>query len=191
VLQAGTSQLGENYPEETVAKMPSIHGRPSWHMIGHLQSRKIKFIIDGFSMIHSIDREEIAIKLNDALQSCEKRLPALVEVNLSGEETKSGFSAWDEKEWPALADRIIKLNDLPAMDFIGLMTMPPFEEDPEASRKYFSKCRKFLEQIQKRMQKPEFCQLSMGTSIDYAVAIEEGATYLRIGQAIMGERTYK
>jgi PLP dependent protein len=191
VVEAGASILGENYPEETFEKMPSVGGNPQWHMIGHLQSRKTKYIVDGFSMIHSIDSEKLAIKLNEQLAASGKTLPALFEVNLSGEESKSGFAAWDESGWPELCDRLIELRELQNLRFNGLMTMPPFADDPEESRPYFRKCRRLLEAMHKKVGDAHFDQLSMGTSLDYQTAIQEGATYIRIGQAIMSERNYQ
>lgn len=191
VIEAGATILGENYPEETIKKIPSLQNIPiKWHMIGHLQSRKAKYVAEEFAMIHSIDRVDIAAKLNERLASVNRIMPALVEVNLSGEESKGGFSAWEEKGWDRLVVSFQSLQALGNLHFIGLMTMPPYSEKPEDSREVFRKCRKLQELIQKRTSDPDFTQLSMGTSIDYEVAIQEGATYLRIGQAIMGERSY-
>jgi PLP dependent protein len=192
VLEAGAIVFGENYPEETAEKIPLLMNSPiEWHMIGHLQSRKIKYIADDFAMIHSIDRAEIAVKLNERLAASGKSMTALFEVNLSGEESKSGYAAWDENGWDALIDDLMKSKELPCLHFTGLMTMPPFAEDPEESRSVFIKCRRLLERFQKRSGDADFGNLSMGTSLDYTVAIQEGATFLRIGQAIMGERTYR
>jgi pyridoxal phosphate enzyme (YggS family) len=190
-IEAGATILGENYPEETIQKIPKLQSKAvKWHMIGHLQSRKVKYVAEEFAMIHSIDRHEIATKLNERLISMNRIIPALFEVNLSGEESKSGFSAWDEKAWDSLVVSFQSLIELENLHFVGLMTMPPYSENPESSRDIFKKCRKLLEIVQKKTTDPEFTQLSMGTSLDYEVAIQEGATYLRIGQAIMGERSY-
>jgi len=192
VIEAGATVLGENYPEETTAKIPFLANRQiKWHMIGHLQSRKIKFIVDDFTMIHSIDREEIAVKLNERLAAANKTMRALFEVNLSGEEAKSGFAAWDENRWDELVDDLLRMTQFSNLHFTGLMTMPPYAEKPEDSRQVFIKCRRLLERFQIRSGDKNFIDLSMGTSLDYAVAIQEGATFLRIGQAIMGERTYR
>jgi PLP dependent protein len=190
VIAAGATDLGENYPEETHEKIPAIVGSVRWHMIGHLQSRKIKFLAEDFSTIHSIDRGEIAVKLNGALSTMNKSMAALFEVNLSGEASKSGFPAWDEAEWPQLVDHLAEFQRLSNLHLEGLMTMPPFTEDPESSRQVFNNCRRLLELYKKRTHNTRFDRLSMGTSLDYEVAIQEGATYLRIGQAIMGERNY-
>lgn len=191
VIEAGAQLLGENYPEETKTKIPEITGKVDWHMIGHLQSRKIKYVTDYFSMIHSIDRLEIAEKLNEHLALVGKSMDALFEVNLSGEESKSGFPAWNEGSWDKLTDDLIQMSGLSHLNFIGLMTMPPFSKNPEDSRSVFKNCRHLLELLQQRSGNPAFAELSMGTSLDYHVAIQEGATFIRIGTAIMGERVYR
>lgn len=191
VIAAGASLLGENYPEETIEKIPEITGNIDWHMIGHLQSRKIKHIVDHFAMIDSIDRDEIALKLDAQLGASNKVMPALFEVNLSGEASKSGFAAWDENTWGVLCDHFLELMQLKNLKFYGLMTMPPYANDPEESRYVFQKCRKLLTLMQNRIGVNSFNQLSMGTSLDYEVAIQEGATFVRIGEAIMGKRIYK
>lgn len=194
VIRAGARQLGENYPEEThrkITEMEVLRQPVNWFMIGHLQSRKIKYIVAHFSMIQSIDSAEIAIELNSKLQPAERRLPALLEVNVSGEESKHGFAAWSEAVWPELADQWLQLqSETPYLNFMGLMTMPPFAEVSEDSRQYFVKCRRLLEFFQKRSGQSSFNQLSMGTSLDYEIAIEEGATFVRVGEAIMGKRVY-
>lgn len=188
VIQAGARVLGENYPEETHEKRVQIDQAIEWHMIGHLQSRKIKYMIEGFSMIHSIDRDEIAEKLGANLAAAGKTIPALFEVNLSGEESKGGYPAWDEKDWPALINHFIGMKNLPGLIFRGFMTMPPFSSNPEDSRPVFQKCRRLLESYWHRTGNNELSFLSMGTSLDFETAIQEGATHIRIGQAIMGER---
>ena len=194
VIGAGASILGENYPEETHKKILLLGEAAvnvDWHMIGHLQSRKIKFIVDHFSMIHSIDSLEIARELNQKLAAAKKQMNALFEVNVSGEESKHGFSAWDRSVWPALVDQWTELKQENGyLNFVGLMTMPPYAQTAEDSREYFKKCRDLLDYCKARSGNIEFTQLSMGTSLDYEVAIEEGATYVRIGEAIMGKREY-
>lgn len=191
VISAGAAYLGENYPEETMVKIPLINGQVEWHMIGHLQSRKIKYIVDQFSMIHSIDRDEIAQKLDTQLAITNKTIPALIEVNLSGETSKSGYAAWDETTWEGLCEHFMGLMQLKHLQFCGLMTMPPFTANPDHSRNVFKKCQKLMGQVQKRTGNKSFNELSMGTSLDYQVAIQEGATFVRIGEAIMGKRNYR
>lgn len=190
VIEAGAILLGENYPEETdkkIVEMGKLSDSIEWHMIGHLQSRKIKYITAHFSMIHSIDRVEIATDLNNRLAS---PMNALLEVNLSGEGSKGGFAVWNKQDWSTFADQILQLKKLEHLHILGLMTMPPYTEAAESSRAIFARCRQLAEFVQKRTGEAEFRQLSMGTSIDYAVAIEEGATFVRVGEAIMGSRNY-
>ena len=194
VINAGARYLGENYPEEThvkILELQQVADDVEWHMIGHLQSRKIKFVVEHFSMIHSIDRESIALDLDRALAGRNKSLGALVELNLTGEESKQGFSAVDESKWSEVIDSIYKLKSCEKLNLDGFMTMPPLDMNPENSRPIFAKCRRFLEEYQRRTSEKQVNQLSMGTSIDYEVAIQEGATFVRVGQAIMGERNYK
>jgi len=193
VIAAGATVLGENYPEETSKKISLIEKTSSkfeWHMIGHLQSRKIKYVVNEFSMIHSIDRMEIAIDLNKKLLEEGRSIPALIEANLSGEETKHGFSVWDENEWPVFVEKVKELSELTQLVFKGLMTMPPFTENPEQSRPFFKKCSNLADFCRKMTRQDDFYQLSMGTSLDFETAIEEGATLVRIGEAIMGKRNY-
>ncbi len=190
VIAAGATFLGENYPEETSQKIKEMGTKATsidWHMIGHLQSRKIKYVVNNFDMIHSIDRPEIAVALDQKLTV---PMNALLEVNLSGEESKGGFAVWDEAQWAKFSDTVAELVELKNLQFLGLMTMPPFANQAEDSRQYFEKCRRLLEFMQKQLGRASFTQLSMGTSIDYEVAIAEGATYVRIGEAIMGPRNY-
>jgi PLP dependent protein len=192
VIEAGTTILGENYPEETekkIAEMGSIENPICWHMIGHLQGRKAKIVAQHFTMIHSIDSLDIARELNKRLLDVNKQMTALFEVNISGEESKHGFPGYVKETWPALVDEWITLQqETSALKFIGLMTMPPYTDQAEDSRQYFKKCHEFLDFAQKRMNDQQFVELSMGTSLDYEVAVEEGATYVRVGEAIMGKR---
>lgn len=189
-IAAGATSLGENYPEETSQKIEEMGEEAAsvdWHMIGHLQSRKIKYVVNNFDMIHSIDRSEIAVALDQKLTV---PMNALLEVNLSGEESKGGFAVWDEAQWSKFSGTVAELVELKNLQFLGLMTMPPFANRAEDSRQYFEKCHRLLEFMQKQLGRASFTQLSMGTSIDYEAAIEEGATYVRIGEAIMGPRNY-
>lgn len=192
VIQAGARELGENYPEEThkkIAEMGTEVANVHWHMIGHLQSRKIKYVISDFSMIHSIDGNDIAVDLSEKLGAAGKHMDALFEVNVSGEESKHGYAAWNSEQWMALADNFAALQaQAPSLHFVGLMTMPPYAQKAEDSRVYFEKCRKLSDFIRQHNRTDEFRHLSMGTSLDYEVAIAEGATFVRVGEAIMGPR---
>ena len=193
VIEAGADRLGENYPEETIEKVAGLDKFPhiQWHMIGHLQSRKIPLVIDRFDVIHSIDTISLAIKLSRKLVEIGKIMPVLIEVNISGEESKNGFTGWDEAEWPQLVKTIKPILILPGITLTGLMTMPPYFDDIEQARPYFIKLRNLRDFIQTKLRDDiSLNELSMGTSTDFTVAIEEGATYVRVGQAIMGERVY-
>ena len=156
---AGITVVGENRAQDLEAKHARYGTAFRWHFIGHLQSRKAKTVSAICELCHSLDSESAAAKLT---------IPALVEVNLSGEETKSGVAP---EELPSFLDLY------PAAR--GLMTMPPFASDPEASRPYFRRLRALAEEH-------GLPELSMGTSQDYRVAVEEGATYVRIGSSLLG-----
>jgi pyridoxal phosphate enzyme (YggS family) len=194
VINAGAKILGENYPEETdkkIKELGPIANDVQWHMIGHLQSRKIKYVVEHYSMIHSIDSFEIARDLNNQLAKSGKVLPALFEVNVSGEETKHGFLAVNRDSWGHLIDQwSLLMSETKNLAFVGLMTMPPYAQKAEDSRRYFKKCRELMEYFVARTGFVEFKELSMGTSLDFPMAIEEGATFIRIGEAIMGKRNY-
>lgn len=161
LVEAGVEVVGENRAQELAAKHEVYGDAFRWHFIGHLQSRKAKIVNAICELCHSLDSESAARKLE---------IPALVEVNLSGEPTKSGVA-------PEELGPFLELYD----DVRGLMTMPPWSEDPEASRPYFTRLRELAEAHGLR-------ELSMGTSQDYRVAAEEGATYVRVGSTILGER---
>lgn len=192
VIDAGAKILGENYPEETAKKIEFIKTDDiQWQMIGHIQSRKIKYLVDLFSSIHSIDSLEMAVKIDGKLYEKKRTLPVLYEINISGEESKYGIPAAEENSWPLIRELFTNLICLQNARCSGLMTMPPISNDPEDSRKYFKKLRKLSMYLGKELGDQYFGDLSMGTSFDYEVAIEEGATYIRVGEAIMGPRNYK
>ena len=193
VIEAGADILGENYPEESEDKIVALqqYQHIQWHMIGHLQSRKIPIVINSFSLIQSLDNKNLAEKINKKILEVHKKMPVFIEINISGEESKKGFPGWHESEWAFLEVEINQLNALPGLEVCGLMTMPPFYEDIEKTRPYFSKLRKLRDKISvgQGLSK-NISKLSIGTSVDYKIAIEEGATYVRVGRAIMGERAY-
>ena len=194
VIDAGACYLGENYPEETVEKKANLanDAQIQWHMIGHLQSRKIPLVVSDFNAVHSIDSLELAIKLSRKVVDAGKIMPVMVEINTSGEASKYGFPGYQEPGWHELLDPIKSIADLPGIRLCGLMTMPPYFDDIEQSRPYFSALRKLRDFLQKELgENIQLKELSMGTSSDFEIAIEEGATYIRVGKAIMGERIYK
>jgi pyridoxal phosphate enzyme (YggS family) len=179
-IEAGASILGENYVQEAQKKIEEIGQPVSWHFIGHLQSNKSKYAVRLFDMIHSLDSIPLAEELNRRAEQADRRLKVLIEVNLSGEETKFGT---DEEKILNLAKRVLQLDRL---SLGGLMTMPPYFDSPEMSRPYYVKLREVKERLVK--EGIPLTDLSMGMSNDFEIAIEEGATYVRVGTAIFGAR---
>ena len=190
LINSGGLFLGENYPEETAEKIESLTGIENieWHMIGHVQSRKIKYLVKYFDVIESIESLETAQKVNARFLESGRKVQILLEVNVSGEVTKQGFAMSEEQNWNQMVDVIHAIELLPALKSTGLMTMPPLGETPESSRKYFIRLRNLLDFVNLHKQGQPLRELSMGTSFDYKIAIEEGATIVRVGEAIMGAR---
>lgn len=188
-VAAGITAFGENYAEEAVEKIAAMKKfAVEWHMIGHVQSRKAELVAANFSMLHSLDSSKLAGRLEHFCTGSNRILPVLLEFNVSGEESKFGFPAWEEKSWPNLAPEIDRIISFSHLRVCGLMTMPPFFNDPEQTRPYFRRLRHLQEFLAKNFPQTQWSELSMGTSVDYVAAIQEGATYLRIGQAILGPR---
>ena len=191
-VAVGITRFGENYPEETVPKIETLADESlEWHMIGHLQSRKAGLVCQNFDWLHSLDRLSLAEKLERTLATLEKSLPVLLEFNVGGEEAKSGWLASDENKWEALLPEIERVLELPHLEVRGLMTMPPFTNDLKEAGAYFRKLVKLRGFLQARFSGIELGELSMGTSADYQAAVLEGATMVRIGQAILGTRPKK
>ena len=188
-VAAGVSILGENYAEEAVAKISALQETEvEWHMIGHVQSRKADLVAGHFSMLHSLDSVKLAGRLDRFCDESARTLPVLLEVNVSGEESKFGFPAWDERHWTDLEPIIEQVTAFTHLRLRGLMTMPPFFVDQEKTRPYFKQLRKLQVILRERFPKTDWTELSMGTSADFIAAVEEGATYVRVGQAILGPR---
>ena len=178
--EAGLEHLGESYLQEARRKQELLSGPIVWHFIGHLQRKKAREVIGRFDFIHSLDREELADELNRRAGEKGVKTRVLIEVNLAGEESKSGAN---EENVPGLIDFSRSLAHL---SLVGLMTIPPPGPDPESSRPYFRHLRALREKLAGAdLPLPE---LSMGLSLDLEVAVEEGATMLRIGTAIFGPR---
>jgi len=195
VVEAGGRLLGENYPEETVPKIKALGSVPGveWHMIGHVQSRKSGIVAENFQMLHSLDSLRLAERLDRQVseQHSEKRFPVLLEFNAAGEESKFGWYVPEESSWDKLLPDLERVFGLAHLKVCGLMTMPPLFNDPQLSRPFFVKIRKLRDFVQKQFPQSDLCDLSMGTSIDYPIAIQEGATLVRVGQAILGARPPK
>jgi len=192
-IEAGVRILGENYPEEGVTKIQSLSGQSGveWHMIGHVQSRKARLVVDNFALLHSLDSLKLAQRLNRFAQESNRILPVLLEFNVGGEASKSGWDASNESQWDALHSEIASITDLANLRVQGLMTMPPLGTDPEDSRRFFLRLKLLRDHLATHFPQADWRELSMGTSADYEVAVEEGATLVRVGTAIVGERKYK
>jgi pyridoxal phosphate enzyme (YggS family) len=191
-IDAGVTILGENYPEEGVMKIQSLAAQSGveWHMIGHVQSRKARLVADHFALLHSLDSLKLAQRLDRFAAERNRILPVLLEFNVGGEETKSG---WEIPNIPALEKILPDIQavlDLPNLRVRGLMTMPPLGADAEDSRRFFQSLRLVRDQLASHYPQTDWHELSMGTSADYPVAVEEGATLVRIGTAIVGARNY-
>ena len=182
-LKAGQLDFGESYIQEAREKIPLLAGRlpeirPNWHLIGHLQSNKAKYAAKLFDLIHSLDSFELAQELDKQLTKNQRTIEAYLELNVSGEKSKNGLTPQE------LPDFLDKLSALESIKVKGLMTMPPYDQDPELSRPYFSALRELRDKYLPQGG------LSMGMSGDFKVAISEGATIVRVGTALFGERDY-
>ena len=186
VMTAGIVDFGENKPQELRDKYEVLPQNLRFHMIGHLQTNKIKYVIDRVVLIHSIDSIHLAEAVNAEAKKHNRIMPVLVEVNVAQEESKSGFLV--EKSENAIRE-IAKLSNIRVE---GLMTIAPFVENAEENRQYFVKLRKLSVDIAaKNIDNVTMHHLSMGMTGDYEVAIEEGATMVRVGTGIFGERNYQ
>ncbi len=191
VISAGATILGENYPEETVSKMQALANPEglSWHMIGHLQSRKAILVVNHFHVLQSLDSLHLAEKLERQLAERNKTLPVMLEFNVGGEESKHGWPAWDEKTWDLLIPEVESILSMPHLQLTGVMTMPPLQDQADLSRPHFVRLRKLSEYLGGHFGYQYFRELSMGTSTDFPIAVQEGATLVRVGQAILGSRS--
>ena len=184
-FELGLRQFGENRVQEWESKRAAVADLDAtWHLIGHLQSNKARRAASLFNRVDSVDSLALAQKLDAAAASEAKRLQVLIEVHQGGEETKSGVP---EADLPALAGNIVQLQNL---ELLGLMTIPPYFDKPEQVRPYFQKLRTLRDQVCLQIGMP-LNALSMGMSHDFEIAIEEGATEIRVGTALFGERSKK
>jgi hypothetical protein len=195
----GVRDLGENRVGEGLEKIPDVNAElsgaaPTWHMIGHIQSRKARDVVPTFDYVHSVDRLKIARYLSRYAEEAERTLPVLLECNVSGEESKYGFEMadWQERteKRERFFDAVERMEALPGISIRGLMTLAPFVDDPETVRPVFANLRALREALQERFPALDWQHLSMGMTDDFEVAIEEGSTMVRIGRAIFGARQY-
>lgn len=192
-VRAGQKLFGENRVQEAREKIPAANGDAEWHMIGRLQKNKAKYIPGLFTMVQSVDSFELAEALNTAMARAVEKgsqlhsgiLDVLIQVNVALEESKGGVSTFE-------TESLVKaVSKLPYLRIKGLMTIPPYSEVPEESRIYFRRLRELRDLILlENIPDIEMYELSMGMSNDFQIAIEEGATMVRVGSAIFGERSY-
>jgi pyridoxal phosphate enzyme (YggS family) len=185
-VAAGVSALGENKVQEASSKRPQLSDLPAeWHLVGTLQKNKANRAAEVFDWIESLDDLELAARLDRACERLNKRMPVLIQVNIGSETSKSGIAEEGAVEF---AERTAAFRHL---DVRGLMAIPPYTEDPEGARPYFVRLRELAKRIDSRgLTGISMKELSMGMSHDFAVAIEEGATLVRVGTAIFGPRHY-
>jgi PLP dependent protein len=188
-VKAGVFNLAENYPEQAKDKIIAIEQKNlKWHMIGHIQSRKAKLVTEYFDVVHSIDSLQTLLRLDNLLEDSEKCIDCLLEINIAGEESKSGFSVTNLNELPVLDEIISKADEMQNVRLRGLMVMPPYTDQNEKSRKYFALLKKYQHVLHQHYPHQKLDFLSMGTSQDFTIAIQEGATHIRVGTAIFGNR---
>ncbi len=182
VLDAGLMHLGENRWQNAQAKWEALHDRGVWHFIGHLQTNKVKDVIGKFQYIHSLDRLSLAKELEKKAAELDIRVNVFVQVNISGEESKYGLAA---EEAPAFLE---SLQQMPHLNVVGLMTMAPEVEDAEQTRPVFRGLRELRDRLNElKLTEQPIQHLSMGMSGDFEIAIEEGATFVRLGSILVGK----
>lgn len=179
--ECGLAVFGENRVQEARKKIPLCPGHIRWHLVGHLQTNKAKYVARLFDMVHSVDSEKVMDALEKACAANGKTMPVLLEVNVAGEGSKFGMAPED------LNSAVEKANEVPHLEPLGLMTMPPFAEDPEDVRRHFARLRTLRDETESATGIP-LPELSMGMTHDFEVAIEEGATWIRVGTGLFGKR---
>jgi len=183
-VEAGQALFGESRVQEARVKIPELPSNLRWHFVGHLQKNKIRHALPLFELIHSVDALAQAQEINRIAEEEGLHPRVLLEVNVAGEGSKFGF------EPATLRAEMESLLALPRLSILGLMTIPPIADEAEASRKYFVQLRELRDQLQTEFH-VDLAQLSMGMTQDFLIAIEEGATLVRVGTAIFGERSRK
>ncbi len=182
MLDAGLKHIGENRIEVAAPKWEALEGRGVWHFIGSLQTRKVKDVIDKFEYIHSLDRMSLAAELEKRCAAAGITVKVFVQVNISGEDSKSGISP---EEAP---DFLRALSEYRHLKIVGLMTMAPFEAEPEETRPVFRDLRNLRDKLNDlAVTKEPLTELSMGMSNDFEIAVQEGATWVRLGSLLVGK----
>lgn len=183
-IEAGLETIGENYIQEARGKREPLAGfGVLWHCIGHLQTNKVKIALECFDWVETLDRESLARELNRRAAEADRILPVLIQVNIGDEESKSGVGEDELRSFLELC------RGLDRLEVRGLMALPPFFDQPERARPFFRRMRELLDMLRADDPRPEkLTELSMGMSGDFEVAIEEGATIVRVGTAIFGRR---
>ncbi|MDD2521215.1 MAG: YggS family pyridoxal phosphate-dependent enzyme [Anaerolineaceae bacterium] len=188
--RCGQLAFGESYVQEALPKTEYFHQYADirWDMVGHIQSRKARQVAENFHAVHSVDSLKLADLLNKFRPAELPPLEVFLEVNIGDEDSKSGFQGSDHDDWAALLTVVRKILKMDRLNLGGLMAMPPLFLDPEASRPYFQKLRKLRDYLSSEVMEAKLSQLSAGTSADFEIAIEEGATIVRIGERLLGPR---
>jgi pyridoxal phosphate enzyme (YggS family) len=182
VIRQGYTRIGENRWQDARAKWEAFGPQAEWHFIGHLQTNKVKDVIGKFAFVHSLDRLSLAQEINKKAAALGITVRCFIQLNVSGEETKYGMPP---EELFSFAER---LKDMESIEIVGLMTMAPFEAEPETVRPYFRRLRELRDELNdRRLFSYEVPHLSMGMSNDFEVAIEEGATWIRLGSILVGK----
>ncbi len=186
-IRAGQRDFGENTVQEALAKLPHFNGKAlTWHFVGHLQSNKAKYVPGNFAWLHSLDSVKLSRRLSRLAQEKQSNVDCLIEVNITRDPKKRGLAPDDL--FPFI-EQLLK-QDLRGIDLRGLMAMAPYPATEPEIRRAFAAVRRLREECTDRFSLPRFTELSMGMSGDYVQAIEEGATMVRVGTAIFGERDY-
>ena len=185
-IDAGATAIGENRIQEAREKYTTLERKVDWHLIGHLQTNKVKQAVALFSLIHSVDSERLACEIDRCARLAGKVQNVLIQVNVAGEESKSGIA-------PSQAEKLaLVIDSLPNLRLCGAMTIAPLVEDAEMTRPVFREMRILFEQLREKISRPEdFRWLSMGMTHDYRIAVSEGANMIRIGTGLFGARTVR
>ncbi|MCF8010609.1 MAG: YggS family pyridoxal phosphate-dependent enzyme [Clostridiales bacterium] len=182
LVNLGIENLGENKVQELAEKIPCLHGDINWHMIGHLQSNKVKYIVDKVTLIHSLDRLSLAEEIQKKAEQKNVYVPVLIQVNASGENSKFGIEPGEVENF------ILEVAGMDRIKIKGLMNIAPFVDNPEEVRPVFRRMRELFNRVDNKYSGVSMEYLSMGMTGDFEVAIEEGANMVRIGSAIFGSR---